>query len=110
MKGIPLGFRSICTGRASIPLVGLQAFSSHCSCSRMPAIFGRAGGKLVDSYSSNHVWVNGIHNASENPAVGRSGRTPLKTFFTTTSSLLVFSKGFWPVMTYGREIHTGRQN
>ena len=55
----------------------------------------------MDSNSSSHVWVNNVHNASENPTVGRLGRVPLKTFLTTTSSLLVSSKGFRPVTTYG---------
>ena len=104
MKNTPLAFCSIWIAEVGRPFLGLQPSSSSRSCSRTLAVFGRTDGKSVGSNSSSHVWVNNVHNASENPTAGLSGRSPSKTLFTTASSLLVFSKGFRPVITYEGEV------
>ena len=100
MENIQLAFRSIGIVGESSLLVGLQSSASSCSCSIMLAISGRADGESGDSNSSTQVWINNIHNASENPTVGRSGRFPLKTFCMTAASGLACSKGLRPVTTY----------
>ena len=102
-EDIQLAFRSNGVGRAGRLLLWLQAFASPCNCSRMAVISGRAGGE--DSYSSSHVSFNNAHNESENPAVGRSGRFPLRSFCMTAASGLTCSKGRRPVTTYrGSEV------
>lgn len=63
-------------------------------------ILGRTDCESEDSNSSSHVWISNIHNTSENPTVGRSGRFPLRTFCMTAASRLVFPKGLRPVTTY----------
>lgn len=96
--------RSAGIGGASCLLVGLQFPSSSRSRSRMCEVLGRADGESEDSNSSNHVWVNNVHNASENPSAGLSGRTPYRTFSATAVSSVVLSKGFRPVITYGGKL------
>ena len=112
MEDIQLAWRSIGAGEAGRLLVGLQVFTSSCSCLRISVILGRVG--RVDSCSSSHVLVNNTHNGSENPTVGRSGRFPLKTSRMTAGSGLVCSKGRRPVTTcrgtirlYDRESRSG---
>ena len=70
----------------------------------MLAISGRADGESEDSNSSTQVWINNVHNASENPNVGRSGRFPLRIFCITAASELACSKGLRPVTTCRGEV------
>ena len=100
-EDIPLNFRPIIAGGASCLLARLQFSASLSSCSRMSVVFGRADGESVDSNSSCHIWVNNVHNSSENPTAGRSGRVPFTTFEMTAASGLVCSKGLRPVITWG---------
>ena len=67
-------------------------------------VFGRTYNESADSNSSNHIWAINIHNASENPAIGRSGRIPSKTFGMIAASRLIYSKGLWPVITCGGNV------
>ena len=80
-------------------LVGLQFSTSSCSCPIMSVILGRTDGESEDSNSSSHICINSVHNTSENPTVGRSGRVPLRTFCMTAASGLVCSNGLRPVTT-----------
>ena len=96
---IPLDLRSIALWGVKGLLVGLQLSASSCSSSRMSEIFGRADGESEASNSSSHVLANNVHNASENPTEGRSGRIPPKTFWMTAASGLVRSNGLRRVTT-----------
>lgn len=70
----------------------------------MLVMFGRVDGESGCPNSSNHIWVNSVHNTFENPTAGRSGRDPLTIFEITAASRLVCSKGFRPVITCGRSL------
>jgi len=85
------------------PLIGLQFLVSSFSRSIISVIFGRLGDSEV-SNSSAHVWSNNAHNESENPSVGRSGRSPPRTFRMIAAAGLVCSKGRRPETTYGGKV------
>lgn len=76
----------------------------------MSVISGRTDGDSEDSNTSSHVRISSSHNASENPAVGLSGRIPLKTFCMTAVSRLMCSKGIWPVATCRGKLTLGDRN
>ena len=95
----------ICEGSEEFDLLtGLPSVqpssASPRSCSATPVIAGRTDGESKDSNSSCHIWINNVHNTSENPTVGRSGRVPSRTSCTTSISRTVFLKGSRPVTTY----------
>ena len=96
--------RSIEGGGARYLFVGPHFPASSCSRSRILVVFGRADGESVDSNSSDHIWVNNVHNPFENPTAGRSGRTPPTTFVMTAASELACSKGLRPVITYRKNL------
>ena len=92
-------------GDLGVPVTKAHVPQSCSSCARNWEMGGRLGG--VDSCCSYHDCTSNLHNTSENPTVGRSGRSPRITCTITRGSVMS-SNGRRCVTTYKRSHESQR--